>query len=187
MRIHRFVQICNQTKKSQAGVSLVETVVALGLLMIAAAGILTFATVAMSTTETQGHLAARTAEYAQDKMEQLLALSYRDIRTDTTRWSPTRGRTESQRSGGRLFGLRGCKRKSPPPRCRKLGVRSRLANYQSPRHREFDPNLCADSGAPRHRSAEPNRHSSHRYRNLLKVRSILRQSLCQDQRKSRIS
>ncbi|PYT97591.1 MAG: hypothetical protein DMG38_19240 [Acidobacteria bacterium] len=86
MRIHRFVQICNQTKKSQAGVSLVETVVALGLLMIAAAGILTFATVAMSTTETQGHLAARTAEYAQDKMEQLLALSYRDIRTDTTRF-----------------------------------------------------------------------------------------------------
>src|SRR5437588_11364085 len=86
MKIHRFVQICNQTKKSQAGVSLVETVVALGLLMIAAAGILTFATVAMSTTETQGHLAARTAEYAQDKMEQLLALSDRDIRTDTTRF-----------------------------------------------------------------------------------------------------
>jgi hypothetical protein len=52
--------------------------------MIAAAGIMTMATVAMSTTETQGHLAARTAEYAQDKMEQLLALQYIDQNTDTT-------------------------------------------------------------------------------------------------------
>jgi hypothetical protein len=58
--------------------------IALGLLLIAAAGIMTMATVAMTTTENQGHLAARTAEYAQDKMEQLLALNYQDIRTDTT-------------------------------------------------------------------------------------------------------
>src|SRR5260370_29459667 len=36
------------------------------------------------STENQGHLAARTAEYAQDKMEQLLALQYPDIQTDTT-------------------------------------------------------------------------------------------------------
>jgi hypothetical protein len=45
---------------------------------------MTLATVAMSTTETQGHLAARTAEYGQDKMEQLLALVYLDNSTDTT-------------------------------------------------------------------------------------------------------
>jgi hypothetical protein len=45
---------------------------------------MTLATVAMSTTETQGHLASRTAEYGQDKMEQLLALLYADIQTDTT-------------------------------------------------------------------------------------------------------
>ena len=38
----------------------------------------------MTTTENQGHLAARTAEYAQDKMEQLLALQYPDGKTDTT-------------------------------------------------------------------------------------------------------
>jgi hypothetical protein len=38
----------------------------------------------MSTTENQGHLGARTAEYAQDKMEQLLALNYQDVSTDTT-------------------------------------------------------------------------------------------------------
>jgi len=78
------LRIRNQRKKVQAGVGLIETLVALCLLMIAAAGIMTMATVAMSTTETQGHLAARTAEYAQDKMEQLLALQYLDKNTDTT-------------------------------------------------------------------------------------------------------
>lgn len=71
-------------RKSQAGISLIETMIALALLLIAAAGIMTMATVAMSTTENQGHLAARTAEYAQDKMEQLLALQYPDVQTDTT-------------------------------------------------------------------------------------------------------
>jgi hypothetical protein len=84
MKLHCSRRICNRGTKSQAGISLIETVVALGLLLIAAAGIMTMATVAMSTTETQGHLAARTAEYAQDKMEQLLALNYLDQCTDTT-------------------------------------------------------------------------------------------------------
>jgi type II secretory pathway pseudopilin PulG len=74
----------SRKRKSQAGISLIETMIALALLLIAAAGIMTMATVAMSTTENQGHLAARTAEYAQDKMEQLLALQYPDIQTDTT-------------------------------------------------------------------------------------------------------
>lgn len=78
----RRVLICKTY--SEAGISLIETMIALGLLLIAAAGIMSLATVAMSTTETQGHLAARTAEYAQDKMEQLLALPYKDVATDTT-------------------------------------------------------------------------------------------------------
>jgi hypothetical protein len=38
---------------------------------------------AISTTENQGHLAARTTEYAQDKMEQLVALTYNDSTSDT--------------------------------------------------------------------------------------------------------
>ena len=84
MRRHGSIRICNPKTNSQAGISLIETMIALGLLLIAAAGIMTLATVAMSTTETQGHLAARTAEYAQDKMEQLLALGYLDQCTDTT-------------------------------------------------------------------------------------------------------
>lgn len=84
MKLHRSTRIHNRRKNTQAGISLIETMIALALLLIAAAGIMTMATVAMSTTETQGHLAARTAEYAQDKMEQLLALQYPDKNTDTT-------------------------------------------------------------------------------------------------------
>lgn len=84
MKRNGLTRVFIRKTKSQAGISLIETMIALGLLLIAAAGIMTLATVAMSTTETQGHLAARTAEYAQDKMEQLLALPYPDSCTDTT-------------------------------------------------------------------------------------------------------
>jgi|SRR5712664_858670 len=73
-----------KNRKSQAGMSLIETMIALGLLLIVAGGVMGLAAVALSSTENQGHLAARTAEYAQDKMEQLLALRYLDICTDTT-------------------------------------------------------------------------------------------------------
>jgi len=71
-------------RKSQAGLTVMETVIALAMLVIVATGVMGLAAVAVSTTETQGHLAARTAEYAQDKMEQLLALKFCDQTTDTT-------------------------------------------------------------------------------------------------------
>jgi len=67
-----------------------ETMIALGMLLVVAGGVMGLAAVAVSTTETQGHLAARTAEYGQDKMEQLLALAFCDggttgtVGTDTT-------------------------------------------------------------------------------------------------------
>src|SRR5438105_11153852 len=83
MKLHGSTRIGSARKKSQAGISLIETMIALGLLLIAAAGIMTMATVAMTTTENQGHLAARTTEYAQDKMEQLLALAYTDTASNT--------------------------------------------------------------------------------------------------------
>ena len=70
-------------RPSQSGMSLLETVIALGLLLTTSAGVMTMATVAMMTTEDQGHLAARAAEYAQDKMEQLISLSYGDAISDT--------------------------------------------------------------------------------------------------------
>ena len=69
---------------SQSGMSILETLIALAILLIASAGIMALATTAMTTTEDQGHLMARATEYAQDKMEQLIALAYGDSVTDTT-------------------------------------------------------------------------------------------------------
>jgi hypothetical protein len=76
-----------RSRKAQAGLTVMETVIALAMLVIVATGVMGLAAVAVSTTETQGHLAARTAEYAQDKMETLLALKFCDgptSGTDTT-------------------------------------------------------------------------------------------------------
>ena len=65
------------------GFSLLETMVGLSLLLVVAAGMMPLATVAFSVSENQGHLASRAAEYAQDKLEQLMALSYGDTASDT--------------------------------------------------------------------------------------------------------
>jgi len=67
----------------ETGFSLIEVVIALCVLLIVAVGLLPLGVVATTTTENQGHLTARTTEYAQDKLEQLLALSYGDTTSDT--------------------------------------------------------------------------------------------------------
>ena len=72
----------HRNRASQRGMSLVETLIALAILIVVAAGVMGLAVVALSTTETQGHLVARTAEYAQDKMEQLMALRFCDGGSD---------------------------------------------------------------------------------------------------------
>src|SRR5262245_15385598 len=69
--------------RDQTGFSLLETVMALGILLVVAVGVLPLGVLAVTTTENQGHLMARTTEYAQDKLEQLLVLSYGDASTDT--------------------------------------------------------------------------------------------------------
>ena len=69
--------------RSASGFSLLETVFALSLLMVVALGLLPLGVIATTTTENQGHLMARTTEYAQDKMEQLLALAFNDVTSDT--------------------------------------------------------------------------------------------------------
>lgn len=68
---------------SEAGFSVLETVMALSLLMVVSLALLPLGVISTTTTENQGHLMARTTEYAQDKMEQLLALSFNDSTSDT--------------------------------------------------------------------------------------------------------
>lgn len=71
------------TSRSDSGSSLIETVVATALLLVVIGGLGSMGVVGMMTTENQGHLAARTTEYAQDKMEQLLVLAWGDSVSDT--------------------------------------------------------------------------------------------------------
>jgi type II secretory pathway component PulJ len=69
--------------RNEQGTTLIEVVIASAILVTLMAGLMSMAGLAISTTENQGHLAARTTEYAQDKMEQLLALAYNDTTSDT--------------------------------------------------------------------------------------------------------
>ncbi len=70
--------------ESERGTTLVETVIAMGILVVVATSLLGIASMATSMTENQGHLSTRTTEYAVDKMEQLLELTYGDAQSDTT-------------------------------------------------------------------------------------------------------
>jgi Tfp pilus assembly protein PilV len=82
-----------RARRGEGGMSLIELMIALAILMVVSIGILSMAMISMTTTENQGHLAARTAEYAQDKMEQLMGLAFTDCSpgitcTDTTTIDP---------------------------------------------------------------------------------------------------
>jgi hypothetical protein len=70
-------------RRDERGTTLLEVIIASAILCTLMAGLMSMATLAISTTENQGHLAARATEYAQDKMEQLLALVYGDTASDT--------------------------------------------------------------------------------------------------------
>jgi hypothetical protein len=78
-------------RSGEDGSTLVEVVVATLIMGTLAAGLLAMAGIAMTQSENQGHLAARTAEYAQDKMEQLLVLSFGDATSDTRVFPATIG------------------------------------------------------------------------------------------------
>jgi Tfp pilus assembly protein PilV len=70
--------------ESEAGTTLIEVMVACAILLVVMAGLMGMAAMATSITENQGHLSARTTEYAVDKMEQLQELTYGDAQSNTT-------------------------------------------------------------------------------------------------------
>ena len=90
-----------------AGTSLIETIIALSILATAVAGLLGMVTTTAKLTEDQGHLAARATEYAQDKMEQLLALTYGDVTSNTAVFPATT-------AGGSGLGIGGSSNPAAP-------------------------------------------------------------------------
>jgi hypothetical protein len=68
---------------SERGTTIIETTFAAGILMVSLLGLGSMVSLATMYTENHGHLEARTTEYAQDKLEHLLALAYGDISSDT--------------------------------------------------------------------------------------------------------
>jgi hypothetical protein len=94
-RIGRLVQ-------REEGTTLIETSIACGILIVTLVGLMSMATLATIHTENQGHLAPRTTEYAQDKMEQLLALAYGDSTSNTVLFPTTSSGGSGLAVGGNL-------------------------------------------------------------------------------------
>lgn len=104
------VQGRGNPRSSEAGLTLLETTIAMGILMLLTAGLMTLGTTAAITTENQGHLVARATEYAQDKIEQLVALPFCNgldnaganalSGVNTTVWPPTVGGGTGLATGG---------------------------------------------------------------------------------------
>jgi type II secretory pathway pseudopilin PulG len=96
------VKTAGGTSRGTAGFSLLETIFALGILAVIAMGVLPLGLIAVTTTENQGHLMARSTEYAQDKLEQLLVLAYGDTTSDTRVFPATNAGGSGLAIGGSL-------------------------------------------------------------------------------------
>jgi len=73
----------------EGGVTLIETMIAAIILLIGVIAIMRLMGVAIAQNLSQGDVQTRVSEYAEDKMEQLLALSFTDGTTNTTVFPPT--------------------------------------------------------------------------------------------------
>jgi prepilin-type N-terminal cleavage/methylation domain-containing protein len=69
--------------RSERGFSLIETMVGMAILLVVTVGVMPLSVLALRISENRGHLVARASEYAQDKLEQLMSLSFGDTVTDT--------------------------------------------------------------------------------------------------------
>jgi prepilin-type N-terminal cleavage/methylation domain-containing protein len=66
------------------GFSLIEVMVAMAIMLVSLGALFGMFTVAVGHNANQGEAGTRTTEYAQDKMEQLLALAFSDATSNTT-------------------------------------------------------------------------------------------------------
>src|SRR5215472_11267314 len=95
------MRVSMQTRRKESGGSLTETMIAVMLLMVMGAGMTAVFGFCTGTNKSQGEIATRTTEYAQDKMEQLTALSYLDGSNTTVFPSAPTGGTGL---GGKMAG-----------------------------------------------------------------------------------
>ncbi|HUO59101.1 MAG TPA: hypothetical protein VMU24_00445 [Candidatus Acidoferrales bacterium] len=72
------------SQKNERGLSLLETVFAAFVMLVGISGVMSLFTVAAMKNASQGTQATRCTEYAQDKVEQLMALPFADADADTT-------------------------------------------------------------------------------------------------------
>ncbi len=70
----------------ERGFTLLEMVIASMVLMVGIVGVMSLLGVAVARTAGTSDQATRTAEYAQDKMEQLMALEFLDAQSDVTQY-----------------------------------------------------------------------------------------------------
>ena len=70
--------------RRQRGFNMLELLLATVVFLIGITGLMALATVAIAKTSSHGEQGTKTVEYAQDKMEQILALNYTTAAVDTT-------------------------------------------------------------------------------------------------------
>jgi hypothetical protein len=79
-----------QTRASrESGVTLIETMIATLILLIGVLAIMRLMAVSIGQNLSQGDVQTRVSEYCEDKMEQLMALSFTDVSSNTTVFPPT--------------------------------------------------------------------------------------------------
>jgi len=85
MRSDHNMEIARRTSsRSERGATMLETVVALVILLIGVMAIIGLLSIAVTQNWNQGDRSTRSTEYAQDKMEQLMALTFNDGSSNTT-------------------------------------------------------------------------------------------------------
>ena len=73
----------------ESGVTLIETMIAALILLVGVLAMMRLMAVSIGQNLSQGDVQTRVSEYCEDKMEQLMALSFSDVSSNTTVFPPT--------------------------------------------------------------------------------------------------